>query len=168
MWELFRLVLSLTCVSFGGGQILLAGLERALVQTGRLSEHDFAAAVALGQSTPGPLASFAAALGLKLHGVGGAIGATLGLAVVSLGAAAIIARLPGRWFQLPAVKGALGSIAPLAAGLAFFLAVRTLLAGQGPGLAGGLVIGAVATGRLYRVPTYALLPAAITASLFLS
>lgn len=82
MWKLFFLVVSLTAVSFGGGNTLLAGLERELVQTGVISPKQFAVAVALGQSTPGPLAAFTTAVGSAVAGFGGAVAATLALIVV--------------------------------------------------------------------------------------
>ena len=161
MWELFVLVVSLTSVSFGGGQMLLAGLERALVQTGRLGGQEFAAAVALGQSTPGPLAAFTTAVGMAVGGLGGAAAATAGLLVVSLAATVVIQRVPSRWFQLPRARAGLAELPPLVTALALFIAVRLLTGSGYPGVWGILVIAGVAVGKRLKVPSGLLLGGAV-------
>lgn len=65
---LFVKILGLAAYSFGGGSVIMAGLEREFVQTGQLSAHDFGVAVAVGNATPGPLAAFVPAVGLDLGG----------------------------------------------------------------------------------------------------
>ncbi|HWI63017.1 MAG TPA: chromate transporter [Symbiobacteriaceae bacterium] len=161
MWELFVLVVSLASVSFGGGQMLLAGLERALVQTGRLGGPEFAAAVALGQSTPGPLAAFTTAVGMAVGGLGGAAAATAGLLTVSLVVVLLIQRVPSHWYRLPRVKAGLAQLPPLIGALALFLAVRMLVESGSPGLMGIIVTAAVFLGRSRKVPTAVLLSGAV-------
>ncbi len=119
MWRLFFLVLCLGAVSFGGGQILLGGLERQLVQTGQVTPQQFAAAVALGQSTPGPLAAFISAIGMAAAGLGGAVGATLALVTVSAASVWLSQRIPPGWFHHPRVQSGLAAVGPLA--VAFLL-----------------------------------------------
>lgn len=162
MIRLFVLVASLAALSFGGGQTLLVGLERELVQTGMLDPHRFAAAVALGQSTPGPLAAFTTAVGLAVAGVGGAVAATAGLMAVSLAAVALIGRVPAAWFTVKGVRDGLAAMTPLAAALAFYLAWRTWDAAPAS-WTGAIILAGVAAGRLLRVPTPALTLAAVMA-----
>ncbi len=164
MWQLFVLVLSLASVSFGGGQVLLAGLERELVQTGRMDPQTFAVAVALGQSTPGPLAAFTTAIGMAMNGFGGGVAATAALIVVSLTAVVLIARIPSRWFKLPPVKAGLGAVAPLVAALAFYLGLKSLTAAA-PGWLGLTVVAGVVAGRMAKLPTYALVLGAVGAGM---
>lgn len=160
MWRLFLLVTSLTAVSFGGGNTLLAGLERELVQAGAITPAQFAVAVALGQSTPGPLAAFTTAVGMAVAGPGGAVAATLALVAVSLSAVFVITKVPGSWFKLAPVKGALESVGPLATVILFFLAGRILLTGSLSWL--GLAIAAgVAAAKLYKLPTAPVMAGAV-------
>jgi chromate transporter len=68
----------ISVLAFGGG----AGLplvERAAVHEARwIDEGEFAAAVAFGQITPGPVLVLATFIGHRVHGVAGALAATLG------------------------------------------------------------------------------------------
>lgn len=166
MWQLFALVASLTALSFGGGQLLLAGLERELVQTGQLDPQAFAVAVTLGQSTPGPLAAFTTAVGMAVQGVPGGIAATGALIAVSLAAVALIARIPKAWLKLPQVKAGLQGVAPLATALALYLALRALTAIP-PTATSLAMIAAIAAARLARAPTYAVVLGAISAGMVL-
>ncbi len=166
MWKLFLLVVSLTAVSFGGGNTLLAGLERELVQTGQITGDQFAVAVALGQSTPGPLAAFTTAVGMAVDGPGGAVAATFALIAVSLTAVFLISKVPPRWFKHSGVRGGLEAVVPLATVIAFFLAGRILLNGDLEYL--GLAIAAgVALGKWKKLPTAPVMLSAVLAGMLL-
>jgi len=168
MWRLFLLVLWLGAVSFGGGQILLGGLERQLVQTGQVTPQQFAAAVALGQSTPGPLAAFTSAIGIAAAGLGGAVGASLALVTVSSASVWLIQRIPPGWFHHPRVRSGLAAVGPLAVALSFFLAGRSLFAGSSPGIIGLVAAGAVAFGKVRKVPTTVLVLAVVAVGMALA
>lgn len=160
--SLFWLVAGLTLLSFGGGNTLLAGLDRELVQTGVITPGEFAAAVALGQSTPGPLAAFTTAVGRAAAGYGGAVAATLALMAVSLSAVMLIGRVPARWFRVPAVRSGLAGVGPFVVAIVPFLAWRMVQAGnldRWPGPA--LILLLVTGGRLLRLPTGALMVGAV-------
>lgn len=162
VWQLFMLVVSLTAVSFGGGNTLLAGLEREMVQPGFISPVEFAAAVALGQSTPGPLAAFTTAVGNYALGLPGAIAATMALIAVSLSAVFLIGKVPKRWFALPPVKSGLALISAYAVALIFFLGYRILLAGsQGTWAAPVAIMALVVVGRQLKAPTALLILGAV-------
>lgn len=163
MLQMYLLVLSLTAVSFGGGNILLSGLERDLVQTGRISPQQFGAAVALGNSTPGPLAAFAPAIAMAAAGLGGAVGAALGLLTVSTLSIWLIRLIPARWFDLPRVRAGLSAIQPLAAALVIFVGGRSLFAGMalGPSALSLGVAAGVVLGRARKVPVPLLVIAAV-------
>lgn len=168
MWRLFILVASLTAVSFGGGQTLMAGLERSLVQTGRLSHGDFAYAVALGQSTPGPLAAFTSAMGMAVGGFSGAVAATAGMLAVSLCAVVLIGWIPASWFKLEAVRSGLGAVTPYVTAVALFLGLRLLLSAGTPSLLGLAIAGGVAVAKLYKLPTAPVMITGVAAGLLLS
>jgi chromate transporter len=166
--QLFLLVSWLTALSFGGGQMLLAGLERELVRTQVVSPADYATAVALGQSTPGPLAAFTTAMGMAAGGLPGAVAATLAMVGVSLGAVWLITRVPPAWFLHPAVRSGLVSVRIYAAALAPFVAYRVALVGDfSQWAAPAAIVAGVAAGRLLRVPTPLLMVGAVLAGMLL-
>ena len=158
--KLFLLVVSLTAVSFGGGNTLLAGLERELVRPGFISTEQFAAAVALGQSTPGPLAAFTTAVGKYTLGWPGAVAATGALVVISLGAVALIRLVPQPWFQTAAVRGALAVVPVYVVALVLLLAYR-IVAETSFTLVGVAIMLAVVVGRFLKAPTAAMVIGAV-------
>jgi len=166
VWRLFLLVLSLTAVSFGGGNTLLGGLERELVQTGQITGEQFAVAVALGQATPGPLAAFTTAIGMAVSGLGGALAATAALIMVSLTAVFLISKVPSRWFAHPGVRGGLEAVGPLATVIGLYLAGRILLAGSLDWL-GLAIAGAVALAKWRKLPTAPVVLSAVLAGMLL-
>jgi chromate transporter len=162
VFGLFLLVVSLTAVSFGGGNTLLAGLERELVQPGVISPEEFAAAVAMGQSTPGPLAAFTTAVGKYVAGWPGAVAATAGLVVVSLGAVLVIRLVPPAWFQTAQVAGALAAVPPYVLALVLLLAYRMLFGGAvSVSVLGVVIMLGVVVGRQVKAPTAPLVVGAV-------
>ncbi len=68
------------CVFFGGGFVLVPILHQNLVSTLHwLTPQEFLDGVAISNLTPGPIAVLATFTGFHLHGVSGAVVATLGL-----------------------------------------------------------------------------------------
>jgi len=160
--RLFFLVVSLNAVALGGGGMMLAGLERELVGGGFITPAQYAAGVALGQSTPGPLAAFTTAIGNYALGWPGALIATGGMMTVSLIVVAVIRLVPPAWFRQPRVQGALAAIGPYVAALVLFLALRIGLSGGAQRLVlPVLIVAGVAVGRLKKVPTPALMLGAV-------
>jgi chromate transporter len=163
--HLFLLVLSISVYSFGGASVVLAGLERELVQTGLLSPHDFGVAVAIGNATPGPLAAYITAVGQAMAGPWGALFALLPLVLVSLVAIIVIRFVPSDWFQRPLMRSVLRGMVPYAAALTLLVSCRVAI---GNGLQPlGLMIAAGAAGaRLFKVPAVAIVLAGITVGAF--
>jgi chromate transporter len=168
VWKLFWLVVSLAAVAFGGGAPISAGLERALVPSGVITPAQFAAGMALGQSTPGPLASFTTAIGNYALGVPGAVAATLGLVAVSLAATVVIRAVPAAWFAATPVRAALTTVPAYVVGLVVFLAWRVLQGGNHDRLlVPGLITAGVLIGRLRKVPAIYLILGAVAAGMLL-
>jgi chromate transporter len=115
----WRFVL-ISLLAFGGGQAALPLVERmAVSETGWLDPQDFAAAVAFGYVTPGPVLITATFVGYRAAGLLGAMSATLGVFLMPWALAAAAAQqlqsvLQHRWLQgfgrgaAPAVVGLLG------------------------------------------------------------
>lgn len=80
LWSLGAVFLKVGSVLYGGGYVLVAFLEAALVrERGWLTERQLLDAIAVGQFTPGPVLSTATFVGYVLAGAPGAIVATVGM-----------------------------------------------------------------------------------------
>jgi len=163
--QLFGQFLLISLLSFGGGQAVLPLVERVSVaQMGWISPTAFAAAVAFGYITPGPVLITATFVGYIAAGIWGAIAASLGVFIaptlLAMATAAGVERFANnRWLKAfgrgaaPAVVGLLGATAwslvqssvnswqlGLVVGMTITLATRTQIA---PGwlLLGGAIAG---------------------------
>ncbi|MCL5024536.1 MAG: chromate efflux transporter [Nitrospirae bacterium] len=76
--------LKVGCVFFGGGFVLVPILQQKLETMGWLTPREFIDGVAISNLTPGPIAVLATFAGFHLHGVPGALAATLALFIPSL------------------------------------------------------------------------------------
>jgi chromate transporter len=77
--------LKIGCIFFGGGFVLVPVLHQKLVETlGWLTAKQFLDGVAISNLTPGPIAILATFAGFHVHGVSGALVATLALFTPSL------------------------------------------------------------------------------------
>lgn len=163
--ELFVKIFGMAAYSFGGGSVIMAGLEREFVQTGQISAHEFGVAVAIGNATPGPLAAFVPAVGMDLAGPWGALVALSALIIVSMIAILVIRFVPKAWFERPMLKAVLRGMVPFAVALAFLVAGR-LAVGNGMAPLGLLIAAAAAGAKLLRIPALAIVLAGITVGAF--
>lgn len=80
LWRLFWVFLKAGSLMYGSGYVLLAFIQDDLVnKLGWLTQSQLLDAIAVGQVTPGPLATTATFVGYLTGGLGGAALATLGM-----------------------------------------------------------------------------------------
>lgn len=97
LWPLLLVFLKLGIVVFGSGYVLLAFLQRDLVDRLHwVTQAQLLDAVTAGQVTPGPLFATATFLGYLLHGCAGAAVATVAIFLPSFLMAGAVAELAGR------------------------------------------------------------------------
>lgn len=129
--ELFVQFLLISLLAFGGGQAALPLIERVCVtQMGWVSPTAFAAAVAFGYITPGPVLIIATFVGYVAAGLLGAIAATIGVflapIVLAASAAAGVERFASsRWLHAFG-RGAAPAVVGLLTATAWSLAQSTL------------------------------------------
>lgn len=81
-WELFWVFTKVAFLSWGGGPASLALMQRECVAAGWITQAEFAEAVAVGNSLPGPIApQVSGYVGYKLAGFWGATAAATGTVV---------------------------------------------------------------------------------------
>jgi chromate transporter len=81
-WQIFWLFTRVAFLSWGGGPASLALMQRETVTAGWVTPDEFADAVAVGNSLPGPIApQVSAFVGYKLAGIWGATAGAVGTVV---------------------------------------------------------------------------------------
>jgi chromate transporter len=108
---------------FGGGHVVLPLLEHSVVDPGWIDNGTFLAGYGAAQALPGPVFTFAAFLGERLHyGPGGIPGAILGLLAIFLPGFLIVAGALPYWQTLSAKDTTARSLAGVNAAVVGLLA----------------------------------------------
>ncbi|HWW79287.1 MAG TPA: chromate efflux transporter, partial [Steroidobacteraceae bacterium] len=108
---------------FGGGHVVLPLLEHSVVDPGWIDNGTFLAGYGAAQALPGPMFTFAAFLGERLHyGPGGISGATVGLLAIFLPGFLIVAGVLPYWQTLSARDTSARSLAGVNAAVVGLLA----------------------------------------------
>jgi chromate transporter len=108
---------------FGGGHVVLPLLEHSVVDPGWIDNGTFLAGYGAAQALPGPVFTFAAFLGERLHyGPGGISGAIIGLLAIFLPGFLIVAGVLPYWQTLSARDTAARSLAGVNAAVVGLLA----------------------------------------------
>lgn len=148
--QLFFFFLKVGSVLYGSGYVLLAFLQRDLVdRLGWLTSQELLDAIAIGQFTPGPVFTTATFVGYLVAGNAGAIAATLGIflpafLLVGLVNPWVPVLRRSRWFG-GFLDGINAASLGLMAAVLFTLGQTALVDGVTVGLA---VLGAIAVFRL--------------------
>lgn len=148
--QLFFFFLKVGSVLYGSGYVLLAFLQRDLVdRLGWLTSQELLDAIAIGQFTPGPVFTTATFVGYLVAGNAGAIAATLGIflpafLLVGLVNPWVPMLRRSRWFG-GFLDGVNAASLGLMAAVLFTLGQTALVDGVTVGLA---VLGAIAVFRL--------------------
>jgi chromate transporter len=127
--------------AYGGGFAVISTLQAAVLDHGWLTPQQFADAVAIGKLTPGPVLLMATFIGYLLHGLTGALVATL---AIFAGPFALVVAVGGwlaRVRARPPVRAALSGLTPAVVGL---MAAAAVALGRGLSGPADLAIAAAA------------------------
>ncbi len=128
--RLFATFLKIGALLFGSGYVIVAFIEAEFVdRLGVLTTEQVADAVAVGQVTPGPLFTTATFVGYLLHGVPGALVATVAIFLPAFVLVALLGRFIAPVLRRPAVRPVLDGLNAASVGL--ILGVAIDLADQG-------------------------------------
>jgi chromate transporter len=118
IFDLFSRFALISLLAFGAGGTVLPLIERlAVSDMGWITPQDFAAAVACGYLTPGPVLLTATFVGYRAAGLSGALSATVGIFVLPWLLAAAAAQQLQRFLQHPWLAGFGRGAAPAVIGL---------------------------------------------------
>lgn len=116
--RLFLVFLEIGSVLYGSGYVLLAFLQRNLVdQHGWLTSQQLLDAVAVGQVTPGPVFTTATFVGWQIDGPAGAAAATIGIFLPSFVFVALLGRIVPWMRARPAARAFLTGLTSASLGL---------------------------------------------------
>jgi alpha-tubulin suppressor-like RCC1 family protein len=121
--QLALLMAKLSLLSFGGGNVVLAELQREVVGRGWLTNAQFLDSYAVGQMSPGPGTLFVVPIGYLTGGFAGAVVATLAFFAPPAIVALVVASVWTRFRENPWPKSIRTGLLPIASGLSFAAAV---------------------------------------------
>lgn len=125
LWRLLLVFLEIGSVLYGSGYVLLAFLQRLLVDDlGWLTGQQVLDAITVGQVTPGPVFTTATFVGFQVHGLAGAAVATVGIFAPSFLFVGLLGRLVPWMRERPMAKAFLDGVTVASLGLMAGVLVR--------------------------------------------
>lgn len=125
LWRLLFVFLEIGSVLYGSGYVLLAFLQRLLVDDlGWLNAQQVLDAITVGQVTPGPVFTTATFVGFQVHGFAGAVVATVGIFAPSFLFVGLLGRLVPWMRERPLAKAFLDGVTLASLGLMAGVLVR--------------------------------------------
>jgi chromate transporter len=116
--QLFTSFFSIGLFAFGGGYAVLSFLQHEVVRRGWLETDRFTDMIAIAQSTPGPIAiNLATFVGYEQAGVGGALLATLAVALPGMIMMMIFALFFFHFYERPTAQALFKGLRPAVLGM---------------------------------------------------
>ncbi len=157
--QLFFVFARIGLFGFGGGIAMLPMIYQGAQAFDLMSEEEFSNLVAISHVTPGPIAVNAATyVGYNCAGIGGAIAATIGVALPSFVLVIVVSRFIHRFRKSQLVEGAFAGIRPVTVGL---IASAVIFMAQSLGSAVNFVMIGIIVGTVILTSKTRISPIAI-------
>jgi len=151
-WQVFWVFLKIGSVLYGSGYVLLAFLQKELVERLQwLTSQQILDAVAIGQFTPGPVFTTATFVGYLVAGNSGAIAATVGIFLPAFVLVALINPYAARLRRSPLTSALLDGVNAASLGLMAVVTLKLSTAAVVDWLTAGLAIASVVAVFKFRV-----------------
>lgn len=141
--QLFMVFLKIGLFTFGGGYAMLPLIQAEAIKNHWIDAESLVNFIAVSESTPGPFAvNIATYIGRQIGGIGGAVCATLGVAVPSFIIILIIAHCYDGFKNSSIVSGCMNGLRPAVIGLiaaAVVSVAKTAFFGSGIKLDGSTI-----------------------------
>lgn len=167
LWTLFSIMFVIGATSFGGAYAMIAPLGYELVDRNAfLQPAEFAAGVALGAATPGPLTMMVAFMGYRIAGWPGAVTSAIGVLLPGFAGSIALSKMFAGLRRSPlawaVVRGLSAAVAGVLAAAVLDLASVVVTDGVSLLIA---ILAFVITGPLKRDPLFAIAAAVVFAIL---
>ncbi|HIK17069.1 MAG TPA: chromate transporter [Leptolyngbyaceae cyanobacterium M33_DOE_097] len=151
-WQVFWVFLKIGSVLYGSGYVLLAFLQKELVERLQwLTSQQILDAVAIGQFTPGPVFTTATFVGYLVAGNSGAIAATIGIFLPAFVLVALINPYATRLRRSPLTSALLDGVNAASLGLMAVVTLKLATAAVVDWLTVTLAIASVVAAFKFRV-----------------
>lgn len=125
--HMFSLFGGMSLMLFGGGFVFIPMIQETVVDNLQwITQDEFTTALAIGQVTPGPILVSATVIGFRLHGLGGAFVATVGIFLPPSLLMIMASQALDTIKASPAVQASLRGIRAAITGLVFAAAVTVI------------------------------------------
>lgn len=123
-WALFLVFLKAGLLSFGGGYSVMPMIEQEVTARGWMDSGDYVELIAVAGLSPGPMATNTATMvGFHTAGIVGAIAATVGIVLPSLGIITLAAAFSLKLFRHKWVRSSFYGLRPIVTGLILYAAL---------------------------------------------
>ena len=127
--DIFLNFLKIGLFAFGGAYAVIPLVEEQMVtNTGWMSFQEFSDLLAIDELTPGPIIiNSSTFIGMKLHGVSGAIAATLGCIIPGIIVALLLVHLYSKYKEIPIINEAMRVLKCMSVALIFSVLLKMFI-----------------------------------------
>ncbi len=159
--HLFSLFGGMSLMLFGGGFVFIPMIQETVVGNLQwITAEEFSTALAIGQVTPGPILVSATVIGFRLHGLAGALVATVGIflppSLLMIMASQALETIKGS----PAVQASLRGIRAAITGLVFAASVTVMKTATAEWPVAVIFFGSLVSLIRFRIDVIWIIPAA--------
>ena len=134
LFDIFLSFLKIGLFAFGGAYAVIPLIEEQMVtNTGWMSFTEFSDLVAIDELTPGPIIiNSSTFIGMKLHGISGALTATLACIIPGIVIALLLVHLYSKYKEIPVINEAMRILKCMSVALIFSVLLKMFVSAVFP------------------------------------